>query len=241
MSVVQTTYPNFHAAWVAGQIADTQTCDIDSMVLTGGDAVAFGRGVRLHSGERGVELGGARPAIAQLSADITNNATDAEWDNEGNPYSEVAAGQHIIIGSEILYVSAATATGGTVARGALGSSAFAHTDNEHIYYLHGAVDFRGVAVMDERLPAARNLAFETGDIMPVLWRGDIVVPVSGAVSADDAAVLTIDASAGDELGSFSSRAPDSDHILIPGAHFLTAAVDNGLAVLRLTGQHRRSF
>ena len=61
MSVVQTTYPNYHEGLVEGQIVDTQTCDTDSLANVGDDPIPFGRAVRQASasgsGPRDCELG----------------------------------------------------------------------------------------------------------------------------------------------------------------------------------------
>lgn len=243
MSVVQTAYPNRHGFLVAGQIVDTTNCDVDSMNLSGATSVPFGYGVEPDSGERGMQLGASRETVALLSAALNNSSTSPAWDAEGSPYSEVGAGQHIVIDNEILYLSATTGTGGTAVRGQLGTTAAAHVNNAPIHYLNGRTNFRGVAVMDERQKASNAEGeFETGDVMPVLWRGDIAVPVSAAVAVNAHAVMRIGNSAtGDALGSFSARTPGGRHLLIPGAYFLTAAADDALAVLRLTGQHLHSF
>ena len=76
---------------------------------------------------------------------------------EGNPYTELSAGQNLVIGTEIVYLSAATTTGGTIARNQLGSTAASHANNAPVYYLNGGINFRGVAVMDERTKAGRPL------------------------------------------------------------------------------------
>ena len=242
MSVVQTTYPNAHGFLVAGQIVDTQNCDVDSMNLTGSTDVRFGYGVHIDSAPRGVAIGGSREVVALLSASHTNSITTLSVDAEGNPYSELGAGQHLVIGTEIVYLSAATTTGGTIARGQLGSTAASHSNNDPVHYLNGGINFRGVAVMDERVKASNGEQFETGDVMPVLWRGDIAVQVSGAVTAGAHVVMRTGAgTTGDPSGSFSARPPGGTHLLIPGAQFLTAAADNGLAVLRLTGQNQLSL
>ena len=71
MSVVQTTYPNAHGFLVAGQIVDTQNCDVDSMNLTGSTNVPFGYGVHIDSAPRGVAIGGSREVVALLSSSPT--------------------------------------------------------------------------------------------------------------------------------------------------------------------------
>ena len=169
---------------------------------------------------------------------MNTSATSASIDNDGNPFGEFPAGTHAVIENEIVFVSAATATSLTIVRGQLGSTAASHSNNDPVYLLNGGLNFLGVSVMDERLRAAAGVTFDTGDLMPVLWRGDIAVIVSAAVVVGDYAVATVTQATGDALGSFSTRTPGGRHAVIPGATFLTAAADNGIAVLRLTGQQR---
>ena len=95
MSVVQTTYPNAHGFLVAGQIVDTQNCDVDSMNLTGSTDVRFGYGVHIDSAPRGVAIGGSREVVALLTAAHNTSITTLSVDNESNPYSELGAGQHL--------------------------------------------------------------------------------------------------------------------------------------------------
>ena len=165
MAVVQTTYPNTHGEYVVGQIADTTTGDVDSVVLAGADDLMFGM-------------------MARQSA-VTNSAPNA-----------VDAG-------------AATAL------------------------------MRGIAVRDQRLRAARDGAFETGDIVPVLWRGDIAVKVSAAVTDGANVVAATEASgtgtAREEIGQLSTKAANATHIAVPGARFMTDAAAQGIAVVRLSG------
>ena len=98
--------------------------------------------------------------------------------------------------------------------------------------------FVGIAIQDERVPAADGMTFSKGEIVPVLWRGDVVVRVFTAVAAGaDVVVATVQSSAKppEFEGQFSSVAADSTHILIAGARFMTAAAVGGLAVVRLAG------
>ena len=237
MSIVQTVYPNFHEALVAGQVADTVNCDIDSMLSLGADAIPFGYGVGLNSPPRGVAAGAGRPRVARLNGALNNSATTTNIDSEENPFSELPAGQHYLINSEIIYVSAVTATAMTFTRGALGSAVTNHGDNASILRLLGETSFRGVAIMDERLPAASGTAYQQGDPVSVMWRGDVAVPVSAAVVVGQAAVMTMESSTGDPTGVWSGRPPGLLHAFIAGARFLSPAASGEVAVLRLTGQH----
>lgn len=164
MAVVQTTYPNTHDALVDGQIADTQTCDIDSYVLTGDDDIPFGRAVS------------------------RSNATGA-GDRDCERYE--------------------------------------------------GARFAGLAVQDERLPAASGGAYKKGDPVSVLWRGDVAVKVSAAVAAgDDVTIATAASGAGataEEIGQLSTKGADTTHILLTGARFTKTAAAQGLAIVRLAG------
>ena len=165
MAVVQTAYPNTHGTYVEGQIANPNTCNVDSVTLAGSDDLMFGM-------------------MARQSAVADSGPADVD-------------------------AGAATNL------------------------------MRGIAVMDERLPAGRSGAFKTGDIVPVLWRGDIAVKVSAAVT-DGADVVAATAASGaaatrEEIGQLSSKGADATHILVPGARFMIDAVAQGIALVRLAG------
>lgn len=162
MAVVQTAYPNFHEALVPGQIVDTQTCDVDSLVNVGDDDIPFGYAVRQ-----------------------------------------------------------ASAAGSTAKQCELGVAANV---------------FRGIAVQDERLPAKNGARYKKSDHVSVLWRGDIAVKVSHAVSIGQNVVAAIAAAGGAEEGQLSSQDPaGANFVAIEGARFMTAAGAGGLAVVRLAG------
>ena len=232
MSIVQSAYTNFLDELVAGQVADTQTCDIDSAFNRGSDVIPFGYAVRPATGasaeDGDIELGAGRPQVALLDAAMNNSATALSYDNARAGGFRI--GQYILVNSEIMYVSL-VGSDLTVNRAELGSTAAAHLNNAPVYAFDEAL-FRGVAIMDERLPASNGVTFTTGDIVPVLHRGDVAVPVSAAVSADGLVVATIVAVTSDPEGSFSSRTPDSTHVVVPGARFLTSAAASGVAVAR---------
>lgn len=167
MAVVQTTYPDIHDfPYVAGQVVNPQTCDIDSLVVNGTDAIPFGRAVQESTAtgadvQRDVELG------------IATNK------------------------------------------------------------------FRGISVMDERLRASQGTSFGSGDVIPVLWRGDIAVIADGAVTAgNDVVAATVAVTTGNDQeveGGLSTRAADATHLLISGARWMTTAAKGSVAVVRLAG------
>ena len=239
MSVVQTTYPNYHEDFVDGQIADTSTCDVDSYFLADADPVPFGRVVRAHTGDRGCILGPGRTSIAMLSAALNNSATSASVDNIRG--TEMPAGIHIAIDNEIMYVSGVAGGTLTIVRGALNSTAAAHTNNTRVNPLN-EISMLGIAIQDQRLGASSGVTYMQGDPVSVLWRGDVAVRVSAAVEASDSGgdvVVASNASgAGTTLetrGQLSTKAVASNHLLIPNARFISSADAQGIAVVRLSG------
>ena len=162
MAVVQTTYPNTHGLYVDGQVANTNTCSVDSRVNQSTASIPFGRAVS------------------------RSNQTGAP-DN----------------GIEV----------------------------------YEGARFEGIAIMDERVPASSGVAFATGDIVPVLWHGDVAVKVSAAVTNNaDVVIATAESGAGttlEEIGQLSTKAADSTHIALTGAWFLTTTAAQGIAVVRI--------
>ena len=238
MSVVQSEYPNRHVALVDGQIADTQTCDIDSLTLEGAVNVPFGRMVRPGAGAKACLPGIRRQHLATVNGAINNSATTLVVD----ALSESVAGgelvpinTYVVVGQEILLVTGATATDLTVVRGVLGSTAAAIADNAEVWLFRSAV-FSGIAVQDERLPASSAGAYTPGEVLSVLHRGDVAVKVSAAVAVGQAVVAATRATATAEvLGQLSAKTPDSSHVLVPGARFVSAAAAQGIAIVRFTG------
>ena len=141
MAVVQSTYPNFHAAKVDGQVADTTTADIDSYRLTGATSVPFGRAVsrsnQAGAGDRDCELyEGARYAgIAVMDERLAAGANgtykqgdslSAMW--RGDVAVKVSAA--VAPGDDVVIATAASGTGATAEEiGQLSSKA---ADGTHI-------------------------------------------------------------------------------------------------------------
>ncbi len=246
MSVVQTDYPRTHDAYIPGQVATTQTCDFISRQLEG-DNVPFGYAVQPGSDEDKSTLGADRVKIGQLSAALNNSDTDgtidamldARWD---------ARYVYVVIDSEIIRIALQPTEAGSGAareatfanngliRGQLGSSAAAHSDNADVFLLDSCL-FDGIAVMDERLKARADVtdAYAEGDPLSIMNRGDIATKVSAAVAAGNQVVVTTETATGDPAGSLSSRPVDATHVAVPNARFVTAAADDGIAVVRLGG------
>lgn len=234
MSVVQTGYPNRHGTLVEGQIVHPNDCAVDSLELTGATSVSFGRAVQPGVGGAGIQIGIGRPTAALVNGALGAAATALTYDAPA--HGALQAGRHIVIDNEIIFVSeVASATAATIVRGALGSTAAAHSDDATIHYLTDIL-FRGIAIMDERVAASRGVQFQTNDIVPVLWRGDVAVRVNAAVAEGDQAVAAAATSgAAYSIGTFSSRSPGGNQVAIPGGRFVSSAASGALAVLRLDG------
>ena len=240
MSIVQTTYPARHEAYVDGQLASKNTHDVDSFKASGAVDIRFGRAV-MRSRAAGADyrdlvLGVGRRQIATANEAMTTTETDMDYDGAAEV---IRPDTYIVMGTEVMYVSAVTATVMTVARGAYGSTGVAHADDAPIY----AFDqpwFQGVALMDETLYPDRYSAgvgaYKAGDTVSVIWRGDVAVRVPAAVSAEDLVVAATVASGGvstrETVGQFSAKAPNATHVRIPGAHFTRDAAAQGIAVIR---------
>ena len=241
MSVVQTSYPNEHDALLQGQMADTTTADVDSLLLKGAADVPFGMAVcnsaASGAGDRDVDLGVRRVRAARINDNNGIAAGDLTITVDSLRDTVIRPGTLITIASEVILVSAATATTLTVVRAQMGSTAAGHANNAEIFYLNEN-EFRGIACRDIRLPAQQDV-YETGDVVSVLWRGDVAVKVSAAVSAGDEVVAaTAGSGSGAALettGQLSSKLPNATHTPIAGARFLTSVAAQGLAVVRLAG------
>ena len=239
MAVVQTTYPNFKTDQVAGQVKNTQTCDVDSMNQAGATAVPFGRAVMPFVGgndaDRDVQLGAGRPQVALLDAALNDSSTSLSFDGARDGGFRV--GQYVLVDNEAIHVTAVAANL-TVIRGALGTTAAAHADDAPVLAFDEIL-YSGIAIMDERLPAADGVTFGQGEIMPVLHRGDVVVQVSASVFAGDQVVVTTRSATNDPLGVFSSRTVGPRHVAVPNARFrsstTTTGATRGLAVVRFAG------
>ena len=98
--------------------------------------------------------------------------------------------------------------------------------------------YAGIAIQDERLPASSAAAYKKGDVMSVIWRGDVAVKVHAAVAAGDDVVIsqTTDGGGGREIGMLSSaNAAANQYIALAGARFIRGAPAGGIAVVRLAG------
>ena len=98
--------------------------------------------------------------------------------------------------------------------------------------------YAGIAIQDERLPGASNGQYTKGEVMSVIWRGDVAVKVHAAVAAGDDVVIsqTTDGGGGREIGMLSSTpAAANQYIALAGARFIRGAAAGGIAVVRLAG------
>ncbi len=247
MSIVQRQYPEFHGEKLDGQIANTQTCDIDSRRLAGTDSVPFGRAVMpsnlAGAGDQDILLGARRRQVATVNGSINNSATTLVIDAPSALLSgggDALVGSFILVGSEILQVTAANAaaTDLTVVRAARGSTAAAVGDDAAVFAFDSVI-MAGVAVSDPRLPAKSEAVYTPAEVVSTLWRGDVAVKVSAAVAKHDPVVVATAASgagnAEETVGQFSAKAPSATHIRVPNAEFIYGAPAQGIAVMRLSG------
>lgn len=79
---------------------------------------------------------------AGLDTDEALDASETDVTMDGDPSTAIPAGSIIRIESELMYVSASTATGTvlTVVRGYLGSTAATHTTNQDTYIVYNGAD-----------------------------------------------------------------------------------------------------
>ena len=233
MAVVQSAYPNVHGSLVLGQIASTSTRDVDS--FTADETIPFGCGVGRTA--TGVELGAAREIVGTTDAAMlaADTAVDITIPADAARYSQVLVSDYYLLEEEIVIVWGADADGiNSMERGYLGTTAADHASGTILYRLQGGNLFAGVAIMDERTRASSpDGEYAAGEIISVLYRGDVAVRVAHAVNAGETASLVV--AAGDNLGTFTNLPSDHDNIQIAGAEFLTSAAADGIAVVRLMG------
>ena len=237
MAVIQAVYNNTHDQIVNGQVFNTTSSDVDSFVAN--EVIPFGRGVSRY-GDTMVgapanvaKLGAERTRIGRTSAAVTADATTVTIDPDDDAgVHAVRAGAHYLIDDEIVYISSLASNTATISRGQLGTTAAVHDDLTPITPLQVNVHFLGIAVMDERVRATPTAVaagqYAQGEIVAVMYRGDVVVTAPESVAPGDHVVTDVD-------GRLSAEFPGDDHILIPGAQWRTARDANNLAVVRLPG------
>jgi hypothetical protein len=240
MSIVQTTYPARHEAYVDGQLASKNTHDVDSFKATGGVDIPFGRAVmrsRAAAADfRDILLGVGRRQIATSNEALIVAEDALDYDGA---VDVIRSNSYIVMGTEVMHVTAVTATVLTITRGAYGSVAATHLNNAPIYAFDRPL-FLGVALMNEGLYPDRYSAgvgaYKDGDSVSVVWRGDIAVKVPATVKAGDLPVAaTVASGAGttaETVGQFSAKTPDATHVLIPAAHFTRDTGAQGISVIR---------
>ncbi len=89
----------------------------------------------------------------------------------------------------------------------------------------------GVTVRSHTQPQDAGYADE--DVMPVMKKGRVWVPVEDAVVAESAAFVRFVAGEGEALGAFRSDADGTDAVALPNAKFVTDAAAGELAMLDL--------
>ncbi|BBO74407.1 hypothetical protein DSCW_18240 [Desulfosarcina widdelii] len=89
----------------------------------------------------------------------------------------------------------------------------------------------GVVVRSHTQP--QDEGYADGDVMPVIKKGRVWVPVEDEVTAESAAFVRFVAGAGEQLGAFRSDADGTDAVALPNAKFVTDAAAGELALLDL--------
>ena len=90
--------------------------------------------------------------------------------------------------------------------------------------------FIGITVKDPTRGPEDDDEYDQGSHVNVLYRGDIWVEVTHAVTVGG------DVTAATTTGGLSSEAAGATQIAISGARWMTAAAANGLAIVRLSGE-----
>ena len=95
-------------------------------------------------------------------------------------------------------------------------------------------EFYGITILDPTRDPERGLdVYKSGDNVSVLWRGDIVVKVSTAVTAGSVPTITA------ATGVFRQGGASGTTIgTLAGARYLTDADADGLAIVRLYGSEQ---
>lgn len=92
-----------------------------------------------------------------------------------------------------------------------------------------AESFRGIALMDQRVPATAGEKYPKGEVVSVLWRGDVAVKVDAAVTTGG--IPTVNTTS----GKIGVTAADATHIALTKSRFITGAAAGGIAILRVDG------
>ena len=95
-----------------------------------------------------------------------------------------------------------------------------------------ANEFYGISIKDPTRDPEENDQYRIGAHVNVMWRGDIVVMVTAAVSAGG--VVRVDSA----TNRFTSAAASATIRTITGARFLRDASANGLSIVRLYGNEQ---
>ena len=218
MAVVQSTYPNVHGSLVLGQIASTATRDVDS--FTADTIIPFGCGVGRTA--TGVELGAQRELVGTTDAALlaADTSVDITIPADAARYAEILVADYYLLEEEIIIVWGADADGiSSMERGYLGTTAADHASGTNLYRLQGGNMFAGVAILDERTRASIPAGeYAAGEIVSVLYRGDVAVRVAHAVNAGETASLVV--ASGDNLGKFTNLPSDHGNIQVSGAESL---------------------
>ena len=92
-----------------------------------------------------------------------------------------------------------------------------------------AETFRGIAIMDQRVPATAGEKYPKGEVVSVLWRGDVAVEADGAVTTGG--IPTVNTT----TGKVGIKAASATQIALTRSRFIQGAAAGKIAILRVDG------
>ena len=219
MAVVQSSYAERLAIGREGQVADMQTCDIDTYIVDETNGISFGKGTYVESvnDEPRLKLG-AQNAVIAVDADPTTTLEQGDIIQ----YTQAVASVANHTQYDGATADAAVAAGDTYQ--------YRGTDWVRIVpvkEIFAAINLGGISVKDITRDGRDEDSYKDGVPAAAMWRGDIFIVADGAVDITDD--VTID----NATGQIGAAAADLTHSYLPNARFLSKADSGGLAVLRV--------
>ena len=231
MAVVQRTYERRAQPLVAGQIANTQTCDIDTMISVNDDPIPFGRMVYHDS------VAGAGAHDAKLGA-VTGRTRGVAIQDERIPASDgvaFARGERIPVmwrGDVAVRVEAAVVADDN----AYADAATGELSSEALQAITSVTVTDGGSGYTSVPTIAFSGGGGTGAAATAVVEGGVVVRIEVTNNGSGyTSVPTIAFSGGGGSGAAGTVVVQGAALLLSGAKFLRAAAAGGISVLRLAG------
>ena len=229
--------PTRYNQFAAGQKASSSACKIksgryhdESTNIDHPLKFGYGCGVSGFDGRNSAGGGGdgglvfgsgiSRDTVFAIGADINTSVTSIAWDNDGastdvNVPNLINAGDFVVINTEVMYVTGVGAAAITVVRGQKGTTAASHSNGDSVRNLNGRSNFAGVVLRDlttgGRFNTSEVDAFINGEIVPVMYDGDIVCSFYEAVVAADIGKPISVIGDGSSAGLFRTGTDDAPH------------------------------